>query len=599
MTSKHRPDTFALLMALLLVQGRAADAGGSPLDATIGSPGAVTTDTHGNVYFSSSPGLVFKLDGSDVLSTIAGGWTPGFAGDGGPGVQARLAFPLSYPELLRDPIDFAELVGALTVDAAGNIYVADAYNNRVRKIDAAGTISTVAGTGPPGWPGGQQNGGTALTTSLAFPQGLAVDDAGNLYIADQGNTPLRRMLPDGTLQDVTDNNCGLHLTPGLCAPEQIATGQGAVFVTDGYCDVRRFAADGTMVEVAGDSSPSAGGANWTCGYSGDGGPATSAALSYPYAVAVDALGNLYVADTYNSCIRKVDTTGIISTIAGMCQSAGYTGDGGPALAAKLNQPHGVAVDAAGNLFVADTANNRVRRVAVDGTISTVAGNGSAAPIELVPTTTDLIASALNVTPAESLTLTATVSGIASQAGFYPAGLVSFQDGGRQLAAVELQAGASSALLRTGPLAPGAHSFTAVFSGNLLSRPSTSPAVQVAVMQGPVPPPPSASTTSSAPIGGGGAWSAADLVTLLLLALARRWRNSRHSDAQRHPQSRMNNSAEKLRSRSAVGRKERRKLLMMLVERKGLEPSTPATATAHPWGGIEPPTHGFLAGGRGF
>lgn len=344
----------------------------SALAVTIGSPGAVVADIEGNVFFSS-PNVIFKLDTSGVLTQIAGGWTAGYAGDGGPAAQALLGIPFQYPELIQDPIDYSELVGALAVDSVGSIYIADAYNNRIRKIDVNGTISTTAGTGPPGWAAG-----FTANSPLHFPQGVAADTTGNLFISD--GTGLLELTTNGVIHPVTANNCGDHPAPGLCAPEQIAIDlHGAVYVADGYCDVRKVGSDGTVTEVAGDPRPSQGSANWTCGYSGDGGPATTAALSYPYGVAVDN-AYLYIADTYNSCIRRVDANGVITTVAGMCQAPGYSGDGGPARAAKLNLPHGVAVDAAGNLYIADTANNRLRKVTPDGTISTVAGNGSSAPV---------------------------------------------------------------------------------------------------------------------------------------------------------------------------------------------------------------------------
>jgi sugar lactone lactonase YvrE len=344
----------------------------SALDTTIGSPGAVVADIVGNVFFSS-PNVIFKLDTSGALTQIAGGWTPGYAGDGGPATEALLDIPFQYPELIQDPIDYSELVGALAVDSVGDVYIADAYNNRIRKIDANGTISTVAGTGPPGWAAG-----FTAKSPLHFPQGVAVDTTGNIFISD--GIGLFKLTRDGVIHPVTGNNCGDHPAPGLCAPEQIAIDlHGAVYVADGYCDVRKVGPDGSVTEVAGDPRPTQSNANWTCGYSGDGGPATTAALSYPYGVAVDN-AYLYIADMYNSCIRRVDANGVITTVAGVCESAGYSGDGGPARTARLNLPHGVAVDAAGNLYIADTANNRLRKVTLDGTISTVAGNGSPAPV---------------------------------------------------------------------------------------------------------------------------------------------------------------------------------------------------------------------------
>ena len=203
----------------------------------------------------------------------------------------------------------------MAVDASGNLYIADTGNNRIRKVSATGIITTVAGNGSAGYSG---DGGPATSAQLDGPEGVAVDGSGNLYIAD------------------TCNN-----------------------------RIRKVSATGIITTVAG---------NGSAGYSGDGGPATSAQLSLPAGVAVDGSGNLYIADSGNNRIRKVSATGIITTVAGN-GSPGYSGDGGPATSAQLNQPAGVAVDASGNLYIADSSNNRIRKVSATGIITTVAGNG--------------------------------------------------------------------------------------------------------------------------------------------------------------------------------------------------------------------------------
>jgi sugar lactone lactonase YvrE len=192
--------------------------------------------------------------------------------------------------------------GGVAVDAAGNLYIADTSNHRVRKVSTSGTITTVAGNGTFGFSGDD---GPATNATLSYPTEVAVDAVGNLYIADTGN--LR---------------------------------------------VRKVSASGTITTVAG---------NGIYGFSGDGGPATNASLVIPRGVAVDAVGNLYIADYGNSRVRKVSSWGTITTVAGN-GSPGFSGDGGPATSAALGYPRGVAVDAAGNLYIADTDNNRVRKV---------------------------------------------------------------------------------------------------------------------------------------------------------------------------------------------------------------------------------------------
>jgi sugar lactone lactonase YvrE len=345
--------------------------------AAIGKPTGIATDAYGNVYFSGRS-IVYKVDAGGYITRVAGNGTRGFSGDGGPARDALLDIPFDkYKEIVADFIDFDYLIGGLAVDALGNLYIADSYNNRVRKVDASGIITTIAGKGDPGHPNS--------TTDYLFgwPQGVAVDAGGNLYVSSAWGALLKRY-PDGTISLESTANCGHFLDPGFCSPKQIAVdAAGNVYVPDVHCRVRKVSADGTMVTIAGDERPSRYFV-WTCGYSGDGGPAIGAALSEPHSVAVDAMGNIYIADTNNRCVRKVDGDGNIVTVAGKCAEdiqwgdSSYSGDGGPATAAQLDRPFGVAVDRAGNLFIADTYNYRVRMVTPDGIITTIAGNGEPA-----------------------------------------------------------------------------------------------------------------------------------------------------------------------------------------------------------------------------
>lgn len=205
---------------------------------------------------------------------------------------------------------------AVAVDAEGSLYIADTGNNRVRKITPAGIISTLAGTGLLAQLG---DGGPAMQATLNQPRGVTVDAAGNVYIADTGQHRIRKVTPAGIISTVA--------------------GAGVA------------------------------------GFAGDGGPATAAQLNAPLALALDAAGNLYISDTGNHRVRKVTSTGIISSVVG--GGYGYNGDGGPAAQAQLKTPRGVVVDAAGNLFVADADNYRIRKIAPSGIISTVVGTGEA------------------------------------------------------------------------------------------------------------------------------------------------------------------------------------------------------------------------------
>lgn len=284
---------------------------------------------------------------SGIINTIAGNGTAGYSGDGGQATDAELHNP-----------------EGVAIDNAGNIYIADYANNRIRKVNTAGIISTVAGNGTAGYSG---DGAAATAAKINGPQGVAVDAVGNLYIADQTNNVIRMVNTTGTITTVAGNvtqgysgDSGPATAATINQPYGVACDAvGNMYIADqGNSCVRKVNASGIISTIAG---------NATQGYSGDGGAATIAQLFYPRDVTVDAAGNLYIADLNNNVIRKVNTSGIITTIAGNGFNAGtgnggYSGDGGNATAAKLNGSRGVVCDAFGNLFIADTYNNRLRMV---------------------------------------------------------------------------------------------------------------------------------------------------------------------------------------------------------------------------------------------
>jgi sugar lactone lactonase YvrE len=346
----------------------------NPVPATsvsIGNPTGLATDAAGNVYIAG-PSIVYKLDTSGMLTRVAGNGHNGFSGDGVAATQALLGFPRATA---YDPIDWNDVIGSITVDGAGNIYLADMFNNRIRKISPDGVISTVAGSGNDTPTLFKGDGGPATEADLWLPDGIAVDADGRLLIADGGN--IQQVNTDGTIQSLIGNDCGHHELPGVCAPQGVAVDiSGNLYVADGYCRVRKIAFGATAL-VAGNENPDPRGLVYTCGFSGDGGPAARAAMTNGAALAVDAAGNLYIADTYNNRIRKVSPEGIITTVAGSGPSyrGSYFGDGGRAIDARLNLPRGLAVDRDGNLYIADSENFRVRKVTPDGIITTVAGNG--------------------------------------------------------------------------------------------------------------------------------------------------------------------------------------------------------------------------------
>ena len=243
---------------------------------------------------------IAKQSQAQIITTVAGNGIYGYSGDGGQATAAQLDFPFG-----------------VACDVFGNLYIADSYNAAIRKVSTLGIINTIAGNGISGFSG---DGGQATAAELNSIFGIYVDVIGNLYIADGGNNRIRKVNTLGIITTVVGNG--------------------------------------------------------TNGYSGDGGQATAAELNYPNGLTIDILGNIYIVDNSNNCIRKISTSGIITTVAGN-GTAGFSGDGGQATAAELNLYSGaIAVDVVGNLFLADGANERIRKVNTAGIITTIAGNGT-------------------------------------------------------------------------------------------------------------------------------------------------------------------------------------------------------------------------------
>jgi sugar lactone lactonase YvrE len=425
------------------------------------------------------------------IYTYAGNGIQGYSGDGGAASTAELSWPRG-----------------VSLDAGGNLYIADTSNDRIRRVDAAsGIVTTVVG----GTQGSSGDGGPAISAELSYPEGVTSDAAGNLYIADTLNNRIRKVdAATGIITAVAGNGTGgfggdggLATNALLDVPAAVALDtSGDIYVADtgNNCIRRVDAITGIIITVAGDGN---------AGFSGDGGPATKAELTTPFGIAVDASGNLYIPGDLR--IREVSAaTAIITTIAGN-GIQGYSGDGGPAVDAEFWDTEGVTVDTSGNLYIADTADGTIRRVsAATGIIITVAGDGvdgyggdggptTSAELHYpedaaldgagnlyiadtwnnrvrvvrpntpeITTNTTLTAVSTTLTVGQTLTLTATVT---QASGGTPAGTVTFNNGTVSLGSATLN-GSGVATLTFTP-AVGNYSVTASYGGSSTDSPSRS------------------------------------------------------------------------------------------------------------------------------
>jgi sugar lactone lactonase YvrE len=355
------------------------------------SPQGLTTDTVGNLHVADSTAeQVFRISvpGKSISVDAGVNAQPGFNGDKIPANTALLGFPFdvivtSAGDVLTLDNDnqrirkgsgsqkITTIAGGyigdgkpatsatmnsptdLAFDQLGNLYIADTGNSRIRKVSPSGTISTLAGNGRNGYSG---DGGPATKATLHRPWGVAADPDGNVFIADYSNSAIRKVDTTGIISTFAS----------IAGPFFMTTDPaGNLYVADG-CVIQKFVPDGTSSVVAGMQNQ--------CGFNSDGIPATQALLDNPIGVALDSKGNLYIGDTLNHRVRMVDTSGIIHTVAGN-GTCGFSGDGGPGTNAMLCFPRGVGLDANRNLYIADFGNLRVRVVDGAGIIKTLAGTG--------------------------------------------------------------------------------------------------------------------------------------------------------------------------------------------------------------------------------
>ena len=333
--------------------------GGSAISAKVNVPSGVALDGSGNLYIADTNNYRIRqvIKSTGIIGTVAGSGTYGFSGDGAAATAAEITHVYE---------------GVAVNNAGTKVTIADANNYRIRQFTVGGNISTIAGTGAPGFFG---DGGAAISAQFNLPEGVAVTSAGAVYVADRSNDRIRQFTVGGNISTVAGNGGNKFPTLETGVPPQgvvfnnptalIDDPSGNVFVNDSsnYI-VRKLVQSQDLVNIfAG---------NGTRGNTGNGGPATLAQLNLNYGVARDSSGNIYIADTGNCVVREVNTSNppIISVFAGT--TCGYSGDGGPATSAQLNQPYDVYVDSANNVYIADTFNHIIRKVS-GGKITTVAG----------------------------------------------------------------------------------------------------------------------------------------------------------------------------------------------------------------------------------
>jgi sugar lactone lactonase YvrE len=428
----------------------------------LGIPSAIVFDAQGNLYFAEMGNhVVRRFSVAGVITTVAGTGVQGFAGDDGPAISAVLDSP-----------------AGLAMDAAGNLYIADSHNHRVREVAVAtGVIATIAGMGVAGFSG---DGGLAKAARFDLPTALAVDAAGNVYVADTDNHRVRRItLATGVITTIAGNGVegfagdnGLATAASVDSPNGLAVdGAGNLYVADTHNGrVREVTAATRLISTVAGVGYMGGGSQ---AFGGDGGAAKAAGLALPRGLTMDSAGNIYVADSANHRIRRISTSGTITTVAGQGTET-FAGDEAPAVAASLNTPLAGAISPAGLVTLADSGNHRVRQIdalaAPGPNIHTIAGLDITAPGTLSLSGPSVIAYG-------SGTVTATLS-----TATLATGNITFLDT-RSGTAVTMGAaglGADSASFSTAVLAAGTHSLVAVYAGDSSHGATQSPALAMNV-----------------------------------------------------------------------------------------------------------------------
>ncbi len=421
--------------------------GGPAVNASLGEVYSVAVDSVGNLYIAVFADFfnynIRKVSPDGIISTFAGGLYPRSVAVDATGnvyvadrnriskVSPNGKFTTVAGEGSRPPVDGQPATGvqlgdlhAVGVDSAGNVFMGDTDSYRIRKVDSRGILTSVAGNGLFKFSG---DGGPASSASLNTASGVAVNSAGNVYVADKDSHRVRMVSPQGTITTTSGNGTvgssgdgGPATSASLFRPKGLAEDTlGNLYIAD-IVSVRKVSPEGIITTVVRGNSwdvalDGAGGlyianvsppyifklvrgganiaaGNGVAGFSGDGGPATSASLNFPLGIALDAAGNLYIAEQGNHRIRKVSPDGIINSVVGN-GVARFSGDGGPATSASLNAPSSVKVDTIGNIYIADSHNSRIRQAGLDGIIITLAGGGRVSPGDGLPGTSVLLPAA--------------------------------------------------------------------------------------------------------------------------------------------------------------------------------------------------------------
>ncbi len=318
--------------------------GGPAISAAAGGIAGITTDAVGNIYLADANyHVVRRINTSGIINRVAGSaaFTPAFSGDGGSALSAELNYPNS-----------------IAINSSGELLIADQENHRIRKISTSGTITTVAGNGFPSFFG---EGVTATTAQFGSPSALHMATWDDYYFYDAYNLRIRKVNASGIITTVAgDGTVGTGAegvaatsTPVSSVSSIVTDASGNVYFTEQLKHrVRKISTSGTVTTIVGTG---------TAGYSGDGGMANVATLNRPVGLAIDASGNLYISEWMNHTIRKVTVAGTISTICGN-GTAAFAGDGGPAISAQLRVPQAIAITSTGDLLIADYGNFRLRRI---------------------------------------------------------------------------------------------------------------------------------------------------------------------------------------------------------------------------------------------